>query len=129
MTFKEAIPKIKEYAGTITAVAGACGVMYGVVTYFHNREERINDAASKQEVMEIIAPLSHKIDSLNANSKFIIQHQEQLAAKIDAINRNTLILKDEFIRHIKKDTNIPEQQKIDDILRLLQNMTEDLKKN
>ena len=126
MPFKEAISKVKEYAGTITAIAGALGIMYGVVTFLHNREEKITNAVTKQEVEQIVSQVSLKTDSVSAQNIYIMNQQAMSDYKIDILSKNVLTVRDELVRQIRMDKSITEAQKIDDILRIVEGIKADL---
>ena len=109
-------------------IAGAIGIIYGAATWMHNRENRINNAVTQKEMLEIVSDIKTEITTIKTTSDNTFQKQEQMTGKLDNLNNNIGVLKDELISHIKKEPDIPNQQKIDDILRIVKLMSEQPRK-
>lgn len=105
-------------------IAGAIGIIYGAATWMHNRENRINNAVTQKEMLEIVSEIKSDMTKIKTASDNTYYKTDQLANKVDNLNANVGVLKDELIIHIKKEPDIPNQQKIDDILRIVKSMSE-----
>lgn len=125
MTFKESVLKLKDYAGAITAIAGAMGIMYGIHAWVENKNDKIERSLSREEVEIIIEPLFRVTDSLSEQNRSIMEQQSIMINLMNGTNKNIVVLKDEFVRHIKGSV-MPEEQKIDDILRIVQGIRADM---
>lgn len=125
MTFKESVLKLKDYAGAITAIAGAVGILYGVHTWVENKNTKIESSLSRTEVEAIMQPLFRMTDSLSEQNRSIMEQQSIMINLMNGTNKNIVVLKDEFVRHIKGSV-MPEEQKIDDILRIVQGISADM---
>jgi|GEM_PF-5512384 hypothetical protein len=126
MKFKAFLLACKDYAGAVTAIAGAIVIFIGVHNWIERKNEKIESAVTKEEIEFMLSDIKHDIDSIKQQNYYIMGQQSLAIYRIDQLNSGFAGLRSEMVRHIRRDNSMTEAQKIDDILRLVKLMNEDM---
>jgi hypothetical protein len=100
------------------------GTLYGAFSVFRDRSDKLKEAVTHKEVIEMFGEVKNNMDVMNDSLSFIIKKQKESNMKI---NENFVTIKNELIKQKREDKSITESQKLDDILRLVEGISVDVK--
>ena len=120
------LPSIGEAATLFVKYWGVLGIMYGVITWFHSKNDKIESAVTQKQLIEIVTEFNERLSGVSEQLEITIANQEVSNLNTIQINDNFVTVKEEFAAHIRKSKDIPVDQRLDDILNVVQGIKTDL---
>jgi len=124
--FWNSISFVQKGITLIIGISSVCGIFYTVFSFFHNRENKISNAMSHKEVMELFDVIDKRVEAVQDSFHLVLDNQKDFQLQINALNynfgtvdNNFKTVKTEMISHIRESHDILPDQKLDDIMRIL----------
>lgn len=112
-----------KVASILTQIAGVVGIVYGAFTFFHNRENKLENAVTKEEVVVMFKDVKTDISKLDVRFARWIRLSDSVQSvtggKVDKVTGKVDFLNGQLINHIRLENDLSESQKLDAILQLL----------
>jgi hypothetical protein len=117
------VERVVTLAGSTIVLAGS---LWAGFTIIDNKNDKLDATASQVEVIQMFQEVKHEIRAVrhSTDSSNIV-----LSSKIDGLSQGVSILGGGLVTHIRKDTTISANEKLDAILRIVQNINTEIKKN
>lgn len=130
------LSNIQKLLGVTISGFAIISTLYAAHVFLEKRDMKLESAVTHKEVVEMFNEVNSNVDQLNdqmeilkSDNQTISTNQVIIGQKIDDLKGSIKFVSNEVVSHIRKDTGIPAEDKINDILRLVQGLSEDVKKN
>ena len=124
--FWNSISFIQKGLTLVIGISSVCGIVYAVFSFFHSRENKISSAMSHKEVIELFDAIDKRVGAVQDSFHLVLDNQADFQLQVNALNynfgivdRNFRTIKTEMVGHIRKSQDTSPDQRLDDILRIL----------
>jgi hypothetical protein len=107
---------VKEGIQLFLAVFTAIGILATGIGIYITRGDKINNSVTKQQLQEALKPQDTIIVLLKVNME-----------NINKLNNDIKTLETSVVTHIRSDKSLPDEQKLDQILNLVQGISNNMK--
>jgi hypothetical protein len=100
---------------------GAVAIVWGAAVSWSKHNDKVNSAVSQTELTTVIRDVK---DSIH----LVIGIQKDMVLQLSALDGKLIFVGEQFKAHIKKEKDLSDTTKLNDIIRLVEGLSEDLKK-
>jgi hypothetical protein len=133
MTSKIKVPTLAEAGTAFSKWWGILVIVYGIVVSVQKKNDKIENAVTQKQLIEVVtefntrlADVTNQLEETNKSLVVTISNQEITNKNTQQVNDNFVTIKEEFAAHIRKSKDIPPDQRLDDILSVVQGIHADL---
>lgn len=126
-------PTIGEVGTAFSKWWGIIVIAYGIVVSVQKKNDKIENAVTQKQLIEVVtefntrlADVTNQLEETNKSLVATISNQEITNQNTQQVNDNFVTIKEEFAAHIRKSKDIPPDQRLDDILSVVQGIHADL---
>lgn len=120
------MPTLSEAGTAFSKWWGILVIAYGIVVAVQKKNDKIENAVTQKQLIEVVTEFNGKLAAVSAQLETTIKNQEVSNQNTLMINDNFATIKEEFSAHIRKSKDIPPDQRLDDILSVVNGIKTDL---